>query len=46
MSGQNMVFRPRVKLESPKAVYVHCYVHCLNLVLVDVMKSNKAARNS
>jgi hypothetical protein len=38
-------FRWEVKVESPKALYVHCYAHCLNLVLVDATKSNKTARN-
>ena len=45
MSGRYHGLQARVKLESPKAVYVHCYAHCLNLVLVDAMKSNKTARN-
>ena len=45
MSGQYQGLQARVKHESPKALYVHCYAHCLNLVLVDAMKSNKMARN-
>lgn len=28
-----------------KVVYVHCYGHCLNLVLVDVLKNNKIAKS-
>ena len=45
MSGQYHGLQARVKVEAPKALYVHCYAHCLNLVLVDAMKSNKTARN-
>ena len=45
MSGRHHGLQARVKLESPKVVYVHCYAHCLNLVLVDTMKSNETARN-
>ena len=35
----------KVRAEQPKALYVHCYAHCLNLVIVDVTKRNKNARN-
>ena len=38
ISGQYSGLQARVKLESSKALYVHCYVHCLNLVLVDATK--------
>ena len=29
----------RIKAVAPMAVYIHCYAHCLNLVLVDSTKS-------
>lgn len=45
MSGVYQGLQARVKQESPKALYVHCYAHCLNLVLVDATKKNKMARN-
>ena len=45
MSGGYRGVQARVKEEAPKAVYVHCYAHCLNLVLVDATKKNKMARN-
>ena len=45
MTGRYFGLQARVKMESPKALYVHCYAHCLNLVLVDTTKGNKTARN-
>jgi len=45
MSGEHRGLQARIKDEAPKPVYVHCYAHCLNLVLVDAMKRNKTARN-
>jgi len=45
MSGEHQGLQARIKDEAPKPVYVHCYAHCLNLVLVDAMKRNKTARN-
>ena len=45
MSGGYRGVQARVKEEAPKAVYVHCYAHSLNLVLVDATKKNKMARN-
>ena len=33
-----MVVVQRIKQVAPQAVYVHCYAHCLNLVLVDTTK--------
>lgn len=44
-SGQYSGLQARVNLESPKAFYVHCYAHCLNVELVDATMSNKTARN-
>ena len=45
MSGGYRGVQARGKEEAPKAVFVHCYAHCLNLVLVDATKKNKMARN-
>jgi len=45
MSGEHRGLQARIKDEAPKAVYDHCYAHCLNLVLVDAMKRNKTERN-
>lgn len=38
MSGKNAGVQARMKAEAPLAFYVHCNVHCLNLVLVDSVK--------
>ena len=38
MSGRCSGVQQRVKRVAPQAVYVHCYVHCLNLALVDTAK--------
>lgn len=35
MSGQCRGVQQRIKESAPQATYVHCYAHCLNLVLVD-----------
>ena len=43
MSSWYSGLQARVKMELPKALYVHCYAHCLYLVLVDATKSNKRA---
>ena len=45
MSGKYHGVQPLLKDEVPKAIYVHCYGHCLNLVLTDAVKRNKTARN-
>ena len=39
MSGCCSGVQQRIKEIAPQAVYVHCYAHCLNLVLVDCTKS-------
>ena len=36
----------RIKRDNPRAIYVHCNAHILNLVLVDAAKANIAARNT
>ena len=45
MSGIYNGVQAKIRGEQPKALYVHCYAHCLNLVIVDVTKRNKIARN-
>ena len=45
MSGKYNGVQARVKAVENRAVYIHCYAHCLNLVLVDTVKRNKNARN-
>ena len=39
MSGCCRGVQQRIKEIAPHAVYVHCYAHCLNVVLVDCTKS-------
>ena len=39
MSGHCSGVQQHIKTVAPMAVYVHCYAHCLNLVLVDSTKS-------
>ena len=39
MSGQCTGVQQRICEIVPQATYVHCYAHCLNLVLVDTTKS-------
>ena len=39
MSGHCTGVQQRVKQVTPQALYVHCYAHCLNLVLVDTTKT-------
>ena len=39
MSGHCSCVQQRIKAVAPMAVYIHCYAHCLNLVLVDSTKS-------
>ena len=38
MSGRCSGVQQRIKTVAPQAIYVHCYAHCLNLVLVDATK--------
>ena len=39
MSGCCSGVQQRIKQVAPQAIYVHCYAHCLNLVLVDTTKA-------
>ncbi len=39
MSGKNSGVQARIRKEAPLAFYVHCTAHCLNLVLVDTVKT-------
>jgi len=39
MSGKHTGVAARIKTEAKHAFYVHCNAHCLNLVLVDTVKS-------
>uniref|UniRef100_A0A669EY62 DUF4371 domain-containing protein n=1 Tax=Oreochromis niloticus TaxID=8128 RepID=A0A669EY62_ORENI len=40
MSGRFKGLQSRIQKKNPKALYVHCQAHCLNLVLVESAKSN------
>ena len=39
MSGHCSDVQQKIKAVAPMAVYIYCYAHCLNLVLVDSTKS-------
>uniref|UniRef100_A0A8C2DXL4 TTF-type domain-containing protein n=1 Tax=Cyprinus carpio TaxID=7962 RepID=A0A8C2DXL4_CYPCA len=39
MSGKHSGVAARIQAEAKQAFYVHCNAHCLNLVLVDTVKS-------
>lgn len=39
MSGHRSGVQTRVREFAPLAVYIHCYAHVLNLVLVDSVRS-------
>ncbi len=43
MSGRYSGVQQRIKEIVPHAIYIHCYSHTLNLVLVDAVKSVKLA---
>jgi len=43
MSGNCSGVQTRIKEVAPMAMYVHCYAHCLNLVLVDSTKNVREA---
>lgn len=45
VSGVLSELQARVQLEKPRAVYVHCIAHCLNLVMQDVMQHIQSVRN-
>jgi len=38
MSGKISGVQQHIKEHAPMAIYIHCYSHCLSLVLVDSMK--------
>ena len=44
MSGKCSGVQERLRQAAPYAVYIHCYAHTLNLVLVDSTKSLPSAR--
>ena len=46
MSGREKGVAARVREVSPRAVYVHCYGHRLNLALQDTLKDNECLRNA
>ena len=43
MSGKCSGVQARIKQVAPQAEYIHCKAHCLNLCLVDCVKSNEVA---
>ena len=43
MSGACSGVQKRVREYAPYAIYIHCYAHVLNLVLVDSVKSVQSA---
>ena len=46
MRGMYKGVAARIKRDNPRAIYVHCNAHILNLVLVDAAKAIIAARNT
>ena len=46
MRGSYKGVATRIKRDNPKAIYIHCNGHILNLVLVDAAKMVIAARNT
>uniref|UniRef100_A0A8C5M9G2 TTF-type domain-containing protein n=1 Tax=Leptobrachium leishanense TaxID=445787 RepID=A0A8C5M9G2_9ANUR len=44
MSGCTAGVQMKCKEKNPEILYVHCYAHCLNLVLVDACTSSKQNR--
>ena len=45
MSGAHSGLQKRVKDVSPRAIFTHCYAHCLNLVIVGALSTCRVARN-
>jgi hypothetical protein len=45
MSGRIAGVQSKVKAIQPKAIYTHCYAHCVNLILVEAMSANQHSRN-
>ncbi|QQP40686.1 Uncharacterized protein FKW44_014820 [Caligus rogercresseyi] len=46
MTGKEKVVAKRIQEVSPKAIYVHCYGHLLNLALQDTLEKNTVIRNA
>ncbi|KAJ8017895.1 Zinc finger MYM-type protein 1 [Holothuria leucospilota] len=46
MSGKERGLSTRIKEVAPKAIYVHCYGHVLNLALQDTMSTLEPLRNA
>ncbi|KAJ8043835.1 Zinc finger MYM-type protein 1 [Holothuria leucospilota] len=46
MSGKERGLSTRIKEVAPKATYVHCYGHVLNLALQDTMSTLEPLRNA
>ena len=45
MRGIHAGVQAKVKEIQPRAIYCHCYAHCVNLVLVEATSSNQCCRN-
>ena len=45
MRGIHAGVQVKVKEIQPRAIYCHCYAHCVNLVLVEATSSNQCCRN-
>ena len=45
MSGQFNGLQAKIQEVNQSALYVHCYAHSLNLVLVSTISQNQASRN-
>ena len=45
MQGTHAGVQAKVKEIQPKALYCHCYAHCVNLVLVEATSTNQCCRN-
>ena len=45
MKGQYNGLQAHLKRDNPKIIYTHCLAHCLNLVIIDSVKSSLAAEN-
>ena len=46
MSGKRSGVATQLQMDNPKAVYIHCYGHSVNLAIQDTMKESKPARES
>ena len=44
--GKEMVPPLQICREEPRAVFIHCYGHALNLAAGDVIKQNKILRDA